>query len=115
MKPPMPLMPALPAVLLILSGAAWGHGHPANVAADSPDAWKYKLCGEMVAVSLQALHDRDKGLSMRRYADDGSPGPVIANAVAQRVFEEPQISSPKKAETFGRAFCMERLHGEPPR
>lgn len=107
-----PIGPALPAVLLLLSGQAWAHGHPANVSPDSPDAWKYKLCGEMVTVALQALHDRDKGSLMKTYPEDGGPGPRIANAIARRVFDEPQISSPKKAETFGRGFCMERLQEE---
>ncbi len=107
-----PFGPALPAVLALVSGLAWGHGHPANVPADSPDAWKYKLCGEMVTVALQALHDRDKGRPMKGYPEDGGPGPGIANAVTRHVFDEPQISSPKKAETFGRGFCMERLQEE---
>lgn len=99
---------------LLVSGAACAHGHPGSVDPASPDAWKYKLCGEMVTVALQALHDRDKGLPAKSYAEDGGPGPRIANAIVRRVHEEPGISSPKRAESFGRAFCMERLQEEPP-
>ena len=95
--------------VLLLPGVAAAHGHPGSVDPASPDAWKYKLCGEMATVAIQSLHDRDKGRAMKSHMEDGTPGPAIANAVARRVFAEPQISSPKKAETFGRGFCMERL------
>jgi hypothetical protein len=98
--------------VLLLPGIAAAHGHPGNVAPDSADAWKYQLCGEMAAVAIQSLHDRDKGRAPKTYADDGTRGPAIANIIIQQIFTEPQISSPKKAETFGRAFCMERLRQE---
>lgn len=94
---------------LLLPGIAAAHGHPGNIDPSSPDAWKYRLCGEMASVAIQALHDRDKGRVPKTYADDGTRGPPIANAIVGRVFAEPQISSPKKAETIGRGFCMERL------
>jgi hypothetical protein len=96
------------AVMLLSAGAA-AHGHPGNVDPASPDAWKYKLCGEMATIAVQALYDRDKGRAPKAHADDGTRGPAIANAIAERIFAEPQISSPKKAATFGRGFCMERL------
>ena len=95
--------------LLAATGAALAHGHPANVDPATPDAWKYRLCGEMATVAIQALHDRDRGKPMRIYPADGSPAAELAQAIARRVFEEPQISSPKKAETFGRGYCMERV------
>ncbi len=93
----------------LLPSLALAHGHPGNIDPASPDAWQYRLCGEMATVAIQALHDRDRGRPMKAYPDNGGPAAAIANAIARRVFEEPQISSPKKAETFGRGYCMERL------
>lgn len=101
------LAAAFAAVLLPAVAAA--HGHPGKVDPASPDAWKYQLCGEMATVAIQALYDRDKGRAPKTYADDGTRSPVIANAIIEHIFAEPQIASPKKAETFGRGFCMERL------
>ncbi|MDO8933192.1 MAG: hypothetical protein Q7U97_12420 [Rhodocyclaceae bacterium] len=102
------MKPAL-AALLAVPLLAFAHGHPASVDANDPEAWKYKLCGEMATVALQALHDRDKDRAPKTWTEDGGAGPRIANAITRRVFEEPQISSPKKAESFGRAYCMEQL------
>lgn len=90
-------------------GAALGHGHPAAIADNMPDAWKYKLCGQMADVAMRAVHDRDKGLPMKQYPDDGGPGPRIANEIIRKVYQEPAIASPKRAETFGRAYCNEQL------
>lgn len=94
---------------LLLPAVAAAHGHPGTVDPASPDAWKYRLCGEMATVAIQALYDRDKGRAPKAYAGDGTRGPAIANAIVERIFAEAQIASPKKAETFGRGFCMERL------
>ena len=88
---------------------ALAHGHPGSVDPDHPESWKYRLCGEMVTVAIQAVHDRDRGREMKRYPEDGTPGPAIANAVIRKVYAEPGIASPKRAETFGRAYCMEHL------
>jgi hypothetical protein len=105
-----------PAVVLILACAAVvaaadaaAHGHPAAIDPASPDAWKYKLCDQMSDVAMQALRERDRGLPPRTFPDDGGPGPAIANAIVQKVYSEPGISSPKRAEAFGRGFCNERL------
>jgi hypothetical protein len=97
------------AALLALPVAAWSHGHPGSVDPGNPDAWKYRLCGEMVTVAIQALYDRDRGRPMKRYDDDGTPGPRIANGIIGKVYAEPAIASPKRAETFGRGYCMEQL------
>ncbi|HMX15841.1 MAG TPA: hypothetical protein PKD29_03250 [Rhodocyclaceae bacterium] len=103
------------AILWVFATAvARGHGHPAAIDDGSPDAWKYRLCGEMVGVAIQALKDRDLGRPGRVYADDGGPGPAIANAIVRKVYEEPGISSPKRAETFGRAYCNEALASQSP-
>jgi hypothetical protein len=101
---------ALIGVLAIVgAGDTVAHGHPAPIDDGAPDAWKYRLCSEMSSVALQALHDRDKGRPPRAYPEDGGPGGRIANAIVRKVYEEPAISSPKRAETFGRAYCNEQL------
>jgi hypothetical protein len=97
---------------LLAHGNASGHGHAAAIDPDQPDAWKFRLCGEMATVALQALHDRDKGRTMRTYSDDGGPGARIANALIKKVYAEPAIASPKRAEAFGRAFCNESLQND---
>lgn len=94
---------------LAVSVGVQAHGHPAVVDPASPDAWKYRLCAEMTTVAIQALHNRERGLPARRYADDGGPGPAIANAIVDKVYAEPSITSPKRAEAVGRALCNERL------
>lgn len=104
----MKLVAAL-AALAVLPGAAAAHGHPGAIDPAHPEAWKYKLCGEMSSVAIQALHDRDRGRAMKRYDDDGSLPPRLANAIIGKVYDEPGIASPKRAETFGRAYCMEHL------
>lgn len=98
--------------LALAAGAATGHGHPAAIDDANPEAWKYRLCGEMAGVAIQAVKDRDRGRPARTYPDDGGPGPAIANAIVRKVYEEPGISSPKRAETFGRAYCNEALAGQ---
>jgi hypothetical protein len=96
-------------LLPLTSTIAFGHGHAAAIDPDQPDAWKYKLCSQMTTVAIQALYDRDKGRPMKIAADDGELVTHIANTVIQKVYAEPAISSPKRANTFGRAFCNEQL------
>lgn len=98
---------------LLLPALAWAHGHPANIDPAAPDAWKYRLCGEMSTVAIQAVHDRDRGRLMKQYDEDGTPGPRMANAIIRKVYDEPGIASPKRADTFGRAFCNEQLLSTP--
>lgn len=99
----------LVALAMGMPALAWAHGHPANVDPASPDAWQYRLCSEMATVAIQAVHDRDRGRPPKIYPDDGSPAARIAGEIVRRVFDETQISSPKKAEAFGRGYCMESL------
>jgi hypothetical protein len=94
---------------VLISGNAAAHGHPAAIDPQHPDAWKYRLCSEMATVALQALHDRDKGRPMKVHVDEGGTGSRIAIALIQKIYAEPAISSPKRAEAFGRAFCNEQL------
>lgn len=100
------------ALLCLLAGNAAAHGHPAVVDPDHPEAWKHRLCAEMSTVAIQALHDRDRGLPRRIYPDDGGPGPRIANAIVVKVYDEPAVSSPKRAEAIGRGYCNEMLQEE---
>ena len=73
---------------------------PALQGAETLPAWCY---------TSQAFYDREKGRPMKVFVEDGSDGARITNAVIKRIYEEPQISSPKKAETFGRATCNEMM------
>lgn len=100
-------------LVLCLPGLAWAHGHPAAIDPAAPDAWKYRLCGEMSTVAIQALHERENGRAMKQYDEDGTPGPRLANAIIRKVYAEPGIASPKRADTFGRAFCNEQLQAAP--
>lgn len=89
--------------------AAWAHGHPVAVGDDMPDAEKIRFCERIRDHALQALYSRDHGRPMKLFAEDGSDGVRIANHVTRRIYEEPQISSPKKADAFGRATCNEMM------
>lgn len=94
---------------LLTCSAALAHGHAASVADDMPDAQKIRFCERVRDFALQAFYDRDKERPMKQFAEDGSDGPRITNHVIRRIYEEPQISSPKKAEAFGRATCNELM------
>lgn len=96
-------------VLLLASGGAWAHAHAGKVDDGMPDAQKIRFCERVRDFALQAYYDRDKGRPMKHFAEDGSPGPRITNHIIQRIYEEPQITSPKKAEAFGRATCNEMM------
>lgn len=95
---------------LLLLPPAFAHGgRAANIADDMPDAQKIRFCERVRDHALQALYDRDRGSPMKFYEEDGSHGPRIVNHIIRRIYEEPQISSPKKAEAFGRATCNEMM------
>lgn len=79
-----------------------------------PDAQRIRFCERVRDFALQALYDRDKGRPMKLFQEDGSDGPRITNHIVRRIYEEPQISSPKKAEAFGRATCNEMMGGRAP-
>lgn len=90
------------------ASAAQAHAHVPHIDESNPDAWKIKLCGQMSDIAVQALSDRDKNRPMKLYEEDGEPA-KLANAIIRRVYEEPQIGSPKKAMVFGRGQCNEFL------
>lgn len=104
-------MKHLPLILLglLASGGAVAHGHPAPIDDSMPDAQKMRFCERVRDHALQAFYNRDRGRPMKLFNEDGSDGPRITNVIIKRIYEEPQISSPKKAEAFGRATCNEMM------
>jgi hypothetical protein len=95
--------------LLVLPPAFAHGGHAANIPDDMPDAQKIRFCERVRDHAVQALYDRDRGSPMKLYEEDGSHGPRIVNHIIRRIYDEPQISSPKKAEVFGRGTCNEMM------
>lgn len=95
--------------LLLASSNLWAHAHAGKIEDSMPDAQKIRFCERVRDFALQAFYDRDKGRPMKRFEEDGSPGPRITNLIIERIYNEPQISSPKKAEAFGRASCNEMM------
>lgn len=104
-------MKRLAASLLCLGivQVAWAHAHAGMVDDGMPDAERIRFCERVRDFALQSFYDREKGRPMKVFAEDGSNGPRITNHIIRRIYEEPQISSPKKAETFGRATCNELM------
>lgn len=100
---------ALLTTLLLASPPLWAHGHAGQVDDAMPDAQRIRFCERVRDFALQAFYDRDKGRPMKLFAEDGSNGPRITNVIIKRIYEEPQIASPKKAEAFGRATCNEMM------
>jgi hypothetical protein len=88
---------------------AWSHGMPVTVDDSMPDAQRIRFCERVRDHALQAFYNRDKERPMKLFDEDGSDGARITNHIIRRIYEEPQISSPKKAETFGRATCNEMM------
>ena len=94
--------------LLAVSGA-WAHGHAGHVDDSMPDAQKIRFCERVRDHALQAFFNRERGQAIKLFDEDGSDGARITNHIIKRIYEEPQISSPKKAEAFGRATCNEMM------
>ncbi len=94
---------------LLLMTSALPPAHAGKIDDGMSDAQKIRFCERVRDFALQAYYDREKGRPMKVFAEDGSDGARITNIVIKRIYEEPQISSPKKAETFGRATCNELM------
>jgi len=94
---------------LLVFGSAMAHGHAAHVDDSMPDAQKIRFCERVRDHALQAFYNRDRGRPMKLFDEDGSDGARITNHIIKRIYDEPQISSPKKAEAFGRATCNEMM------
>ena len=93
----------------LMLGVAQAHSHAVVIDNDMPDVQKIRFCERVRDFALQAFFDREKGRPMKVFEEDGSYGPRITNLVIKRIYDEPQISSPKKAESFGRATCNEMM------
>ena len=101
--------PSMAVLCLLAMTSAFPHAHAGKVDDNMPDAQKIRFCERVRDFALQAFYDSDKGRPMKVFVEDGSDGARITNIVIKRIYEEPQISSPKKAETFGRATCNELM------
>jgi len=101
--------PTAACIMLLMATAAWPHGHAGKVDDSMPDVQKIRFCERVRDFALQAFYDREKGKAMMLFAEDGSDGARITNFIIRRIYEEAQISSPKKAEAFGRATCNEMM------
>ncbi|MBL8430686.1 MAG: hypothetical protein JNJ95_12495 [Dechloromonas sp.] len=100
---------ALTLVALLAVSGAWAHGHAGQIDDSMPDAQRIRFCERVRDHALQAFYNRDKGRPMKLFDEDGSDSARITNHIIKRIYDEPQISSPKKAETFGRAICNEMM------
>ena len=99
-------------VLLMALLAAFGalaHGHAGPIDDSMPDAQRIRFCERVRDHALQNFYNRERGQPMKLFDEDGSDGARITNYIIRRIYAEPQISSPKKAETFGRATCNEMM------
>ena len=99
---------------LLAAGGALAHGHPGQIPDDMPDVQKIRFCERVRDHALQAFYNRERGQPMKLFEEDGSNGPRITNHIIKRIYAEPQISSPKKAEAFGRATCNEMMGTKAP-
>lgn len=95
-------------LLAALLAPSLGHAQAA-VDESYPDHATHRFCERMTDIALDALRARDRGKPMKLFEEDGADGTRIGNLIVRRIYEEPQISSPKKAQAFGRAFCVEQL------
>ena len=105
---------ALTLMTALAASGAIAHGHAGPIDDSMPDAQRIRFCERVRDHALQAFYSRDKGRPMKLFDEDGSDGARITNHIIRRIYEEPQISSPKKAETFGRATCNEMMGTKQP-
>ncbi len=103
------MKPLITTLLLLTSSFSFAHGHAGAIPDDMPDVEKIRLCARIRDMAMQSFYDRDRGRPIKLFSEDGSNGPRIANAIIRRIYEEPQISSPKKADAFARATCNEMM------
>ena len=104
-------MPTLSAFALLALAGAQPQAHAGTPGEGIPEAQKVRFCERVRDFAVQAYYDREKGRPMKVFAEDGAAGARITNVVIRRIYEEPQIASPKAAETLGRATCNEMMGG----
>lgn len=103
-------------VLILLAAIATqpGLAVAATGEEEMSDTQKMRFCERVRDHALQAFYNRERGRPMKLFEEDGGDGARITNHVIKRVYEEPQISSPRRAETYGRATCNEMMGTKPP-
>ena len=74
-----------------------------------PDAQKIRYCERIRDHALQTYYNRERGQPMKLFSEEGGDSARITNVIIKRIYADPQISSPKKAEEFGRAKCNEMM------
>ena len=97
------------ALALGVTHGAWAHGHAGQVGDEMADAQTIRFCSRVRDFAMQAFNDRERGKPMKLFEEDGGDGPRVTNHIIRRIYEEPQISSPKKADAFARATCNELM------
>ena len=85
--------------------------HGQVLAADEgmSDVQKIRFCERVRDHALQNYYNRERGQPMKLFTEDGSDGARITNTIIKRIYADRQISSPEKAETFGRTKCNEMM------
>lgn len=99
----------MPALACLVIAPALGQGRSAVLANDMPEVEKIRFCERIRDHALQALYSRDQGRPMKLIVEDGSASTRITNHITRRIYEQPQINSPRQADTFGRATCNEMM------
>ncbi len=99
----------LTTIFALLGPLAWAPAHAASVQDDMPDTEKMRFCKRIRDHAIQTLYNRDRGTPMKLYEEDGANGPRIINIIIRRIYEDPQISDPQKAATFGQDICNEMM------
>lgn len=99
----------MPALACLVISPLWAQGRSAVLGKDMPEVEKVRFCERIRDHALQALYGRDQGRPMRLVAEDGSASAQITNHITRRIYDEPQIDSPRKADVFGRTTCNEMM------
>jgi len=102
-------MPTLAGFGLLVMASALPQADAATYGDGMPDAQKIRFCERVRDFAVQAFYDREKGRPMKVFVEDGSAGAHITNVVIKRIYVEPQIATPKAAETLGRETCNEMM------
>ena len=84
-------------------------GHVLAADGGMPDAQKIRYCERIRDHALQTYYNRERGQPIKLFSEEGSNSARITNVIIKRIYADPQISSPKKAEEFGRAKCNEMM------
>ena len=83
--------------------------HAAKYGDGMPDARKIRFYERVRDFAVQDYHDREKGRPMKVFVEDGSVDAHITKIIIRRIYDEVEISSPKKAETVSRDACNEMM------